>query len=98
MAIDGSKVRANASKHQAMSDARRVEKERQLQQEVLHWLTQAGVNDKRQLTPMVEAVGAQAGNGASAYVPGTAWARSKSGRSKNMWAWRTHSAGERRPS
>jgi transposase len=48
VAIDGSKVRANASKHKAMSYARMVEKERQLAQEVHHWLTQAEATDAQE--------------------------------------------------
>jgi hypothetical protein len=45
VAIDGSKIRANASKHKAMSYGRMVEKERQLAQEVHHWLTRAEATD-----------------------------------------------------
>jgi transposase len=48
VAIDGSKVRANASKHKAMSYGRMVEKERQLAQEVHHWLTQAEATDAQE--------------------------------------------------
>jgi hypothetical protein len=45
VAIDGSKVRAHASKHKAMSDQRMVDKERQLRQEVHRLLTQAEATD-----------------------------------------------------
>jgi transposase len=45
VAIDGSKIRANASKHKAMSYKRMLEKERQLEQEVHHLLTQAEATD-----------------------------------------------------
>jgi hypothetical protein len=48
VAIDGSKVRANASKHKAMSYKRMVEKERQLEQEVHHLLTQAAATDAQE--------------------------------------------------
>jgi transposase len=48
VAIDGSKIRANASKHKAMSYGRMVEKERQLAQEVHHWLTQAEATDAQE--------------------------------------------------
>jgi transposase len=48
VAIDGSKVRANASKHKAMSYRRMVEKERQLAQEVHHLLTQAAATDAQE--------------------------------------------------
>jgi transposase len=48
VAIDGSKVRANASKHKAMSYQRMVEKERQLEQEVHHLLTQAAATDAQE--------------------------------------------------
>jgi transposase len=48
VAIDGSKIRANASKHKAMSYGRMVEKERQLAQEVKHWLTQAEATDAQE--------------------------------------------------
>jgi transposase len=48
VAIDGSKIRANASKHKAMSYGRMVEKERQLEQEVHHLLTQAEATDAQE--------------------------------------------------
>jgi transposase len=48
VAIDGSKVRANASKHKAMSYKRMMEKERQLEQEVHHLLTQAAATDAQE--------------------------------------------------
>lgn len=48
--IDGSKVRANASKHRAMSDTRMVEKERLLEQEGHHLLTQAEAADAQEDT------------------------------------------------
>jgi transposase len=48
VAIDGSKVHANASKHKAMSYRRMVEKERQLEQEVHHLLTQAAATDAQE--------------------------------------------------
>ena len=48
VAIDGSKIRANASKHKAMSYERMLEKERQLEQEVHHLLTQAEATDAQE--------------------------------------------------
>jgi transposase len=48
VAIDGSKIRANASKHKAMSYRRMVEKEEQLAQEVHHLLTQAAATDAQE--------------------------------------------------
>jgi transposase len=48
VAIDGSKVRANASKHKAMSYRRMLEKERQLEQEAHHLLTQAAATDAQE--------------------------------------------------
>jgi transposase len=45
VAIDGSKVKANASKHKAMSYGRMQEKERQLRDEVKQLLTQAEATD-----------------------------------------------------
>ncbi len=48
VAIDGSKVHANASKHKAMSYKRMLEKERQLEQEVHHLLTQAAATDAQE--------------------------------------------------
>jgi transposase len=45
VAIDGSKVKANASKHKAMSYGRMREKERQLRDEVKQLLTQAEATD-----------------------------------------------------
>jgi transposase len=50
VAIDGSKIRANASKHKAMSYRRMVEKERQLTQEVHRLLTQAEATDAQEDT------------------------------------------------
>jgi transposase len=50
VAIDGTKVKANASKHKAMSYGRMVEKERQLEQEVHHLLTQAQATDAEEDT------------------------------------------------
>jgi len=50
VAIDGSKLRANASKHKAMSYARMVEKEGELEQEVHHLLTQAEATDTQEDT------------------------------------------------
>jgi transposase len=51
VAIDGSKVRANASKHKAMGYRRMLEKERQLEQEVHHLLTQAAATDAQEDAP-----------------------------------------------
>jgi transposase len=48
VAIDGSKVRAHASKHKAMSYQRMVDTERQLRQEVHHLLTQAEATDAQE--------------------------------------------------
>ena len=45
VAIDGSKVKANASKHKAMSYGRMREREPELEQEVHHLLTQAEATD-----------------------------------------------------
>jgi hypothetical protein len=45
VAIDGSKLNANASKHKAMSYDRMVEKEKQLQEEVDRLLAQAAQTD-----------------------------------------------------
>jgi transposase len=45
VALDGTKVKANASKHKAMSYARMVERERQLQAEVKRWLAAAEAAD-----------------------------------------------------
>jgi hypothetical protein len=45
VALDGTKVRANASKHKAMSYARMVERERELAAEVARWLETAEAAD-----------------------------------------------------
>ena len=45
VALDGSKVKANASKHKAMSYGRMREKQRQLREEVKELLAQAEVAD-----------------------------------------------------
>jgi transposase len=45
VALDGSKVKANASKHKAMSYGRMRDKARQLRDEVRQWLTQADATD-----------------------------------------------------
>ncbi|HLG54463.1 MAG TPA: IS1182 family transposase [Vicinamibacterales bacterium] len=45
IALDGSKVKANASKHKAMSYGRMKEKEKQLRDEVTHLLAQAEATD-----------------------------------------------------
>jgi transposase len=45
VAVDGSKVKANASKHKAMSYDRMPEKQRQLRAEVKQWLAQAEATD-----------------------------------------------------
>jgi transposase len=50
VAIDGTKLQANASKHKAMSYKRMLEKERQLEQEVHHLLTQAEATDSQEDT------------------------------------------------
>jgi transposase len=47
MALEGTKVKANASKHKAMSDGRMVTDEARLQAEVEAWLTQAEAADAR---------------------------------------------------
>src|SRR5439155_12232 len=57
--LDGSKVKANASKHKAMSYGRMQEEEKRLKEEGQR-VTQAS-NDKQQLKPTVEAIGEQAG-------------------------------------
>jgi transposase len=48
VAIDGSKVKANASKHKAMSYARMHEREAELEQEVHDLLTQADATDAQE--------------------------------------------------
>jgi transposase len=48
VAIDGSKIKANASKHKAMSYGRVHEREGQLEQEVRHMLTQAEATDAQE--------------------------------------------------
>jgi transposase len=48
VAIDGSKVKANASKHKAMSYGRMREREGELKQEVHHLLTQAEATDAQE--------------------------------------------------
>jgi transposase len=45
VALDGTKVKANASKHKAMSYARMVEREKELQAEVARWLKAAAAAD-----------------------------------------------------
>src|SRR3984885_9798863 len=45
VAVDGTKLRANASKHKAMSYARMVQTEAELAREVAHWLGQAEQED-----------------------------------------------------
>ncbi len=45
VAVDGSKIKANASKHKAMSYGRMQQRETQLEQEVRHMLTQAEATD-----------------------------------------------------
>ena len=45
VALDGSKIKANASKHKAMSYGRMREKQRQLREEVKHLLEQAEAAD-----------------------------------------------------
>src|SRR3978361_1045148 len=43
--VDGTKIKANASKHKAMSYARMVEAEAELAREVAEWLSRAQVED-----------------------------------------------------
>ena len=45
VALDGTKVKANASKHKAMSYARMVEREKELEAEVKRWLAAAAAAD-----------------------------------------------------
>lgn len=45
VAVDGSKIKANASKHKAMSYARMVEAEAELAREVAEWLARAQAED-----------------------------------------------------
>jgi transposase len=45
VALDGSKIKANASKHKAMSYARMVEREQELEAEVTRWLAAAEAAD-----------------------------------------------------
>jgi hypothetical protein len=46
VALDGTKIKANASKHKAMSDTRMVEAEPKLAAEVAGWLKAAGQMDR----------------------------------------------------
>lgn len=48
VALDGTKVRANASKHKAMSYARMTKAERELAAEVARWFEQAAAIDERE--------------------------------------------------
>ncbi len=48
VSLDGTKVKANASKHKAMSYGRMKEKERQLQEEVEQLLAKAGATDEEE--------------------------------------------------
>jgi hypothetical protein len=48
VAVDGSKVKANASKHNAMSDGRMQDREATLVTEVRHLLTQADATDAQE--------------------------------------------------
>ena len=48
VAVDGSKIKANASKHKAMSYGRMQEREAQLEQEVRQMLTQAEATDAQE--------------------------------------------------
>lgn len=48
VAVDGSKIKANASKHKAMSYGRMQEREAQVEQEVRHMLTQAEATDAQE--------------------------------------------------
>ena len=48
VALDGTKIHANASKHKAMSYGRMQQAERQLSQEVSRWLRQAEVEDQQE--------------------------------------------------
>jgi transposase len=48
VSLDGTKVKANASKHKAMSYSRMEEKERQLEEEVEQLLAQAGAVDEEE--------------------------------------------------
>ena len=45
VSLDGTKVRANASKHKAMSYGRMVSKERALEEEIRHWFEEAERRD-----------------------------------------------------
>jgi transposase len=45
VAVDGTKIKANASKHKAMSHARMVEAEAELAREVAEWLARAQAED-----------------------------------------------------
>jgi transposase len=45
VAVDGTKIKANASKHKAMSYARMVEAEAELSREVAEWLARAAAED-----------------------------------------------------
>jgi transposase len=46
VALDGTKVKANASKHKAMSHTRMLESEKRLKQQVRQWFTQAEAQDE----------------------------------------------------
>jgi transposase len=52
VAIDGSKLKANASKHKAMSYQRMVEKEKQLQEEVDQLLAQGAAGEQEDIRPL----------------------------------------------
>ena len=58
VALDGTKVKANASKHKAMSYARMVQTERRLQQEVQALLAQAARSTRRKTRTTAAAAGA----------------------------------------
>lgn len=48
VALDGTKIRANASKHKAMSYGRTLKAERELEAEVRRWLEQAAKTDRQE--------------------------------------------------
>jgi transposase len=51
VALDGTKIRANASKHKAMSYSRMQKAEPELAAEVARWLTEAATSDARAIAP-----------------------------------------------
>jgi hypothetical protein len=51
VAVDGTKVKANASKHRAMSHGRMKEEERRLREDVERWLEESEATDRAEDEP-----------------------------------------------